>query len=396
MSNLEIIRSVLINIAENKVKVLLTMLGIIVGTVTVVIVLAVGRGSQADVDAQYENLNVGTLQVMSGFGRNVTNKITTDIADQIRETGDHIQYVSMVLSAQSAVSYQNTSNTLSVIGASEALQSIINLEMYNGRFITEDDNDLKNRVAVIGMTFAETYFEEDVDSAIGKSLSIGGRKYEIVGIIDLQGDSTLRGLNVDESVLIPYNVSEKYLTGRMTNPNLLALSTDVDSVDEATTEIQTVLDDEFGRDSEEFTIANSGSKIEAAKESAQTVTVMLLVVAVVVLIVGGIGIMNVLFVSVKERTREIGILKAIGARRKDILKIFLYEAFLISILGGVIGALLSLVSLPIFEYFGVTMLVSPIDMLISIGFSVTIGTFFGLYPAAKAAALKPIDALNYE
>lgn len=396
MSNLEIIRSVWINIMENKVKVLLTMLGIIVGTVTVVIVLAVGRGSQADVDAQYQNLNVGTLQVMSGFARNVKDRLSEAVTDQIKAESSHISHVSMVLNTRTNVSHQNITNNLTVIGATEELEKIINLETQYGRFLSEDDSTAKTKVAVVGMTFAETYFEEDVTAAVGKDITINGRKYEIVGVLAYQGDSTMREMNVDESVLIPYSVAEKYLTGRMARPSLLALSADVDSVEAATAEIQAVLDETFEDTSDQFMIVNSGSKIEAAKASARTVTVMLLVVAVVVLIVGGIGIMNVLFVSVKERTREIGILKAIGARRKDILKIFLYEAAFISLLGGGFGAVLSMVAMPVFEYFKVSVVLSPVDMLIAIGFSVTIGTFFGIYPAAKAAALKPIDALNYE
>jgi putative ABC transport system permease protein len=397
MHFIEVIRSVLINISENKVKVLLTMLGIVVGTITVIIVLAVGRGSQADVETQYKNLNVGTLQITPAFGRNVTaSKLNEEVAGLITENSDTLKYVSMVQNTRGAVNYDGLSNNISVIGATEPLMAINNLELAYGRFVTAEDNDNKEKVAVIGMTTAETYFEEDVTAAIGQDITIEGRKFEVVGILKYQGNSNMREMNPDESVIIPYKVAEKYMTGRMARPSIMVLTKKIDDIEMATSQIQTVLDDYFKSDSESFMIINAGSRLEAAKASAKTITMMLLIVAVVVLIVGGIGIMNVLFVSVKERTREIGILKAIGAKRRDILKIFLYEAIIISFLGGITGVLLSLISVPIFNYFDVNVIVMPVDLLIALGFSMGIGTFFGIYPAAKAAAMKPIDALNYE
>lgn len=397
MSITEILRSVLINISQNKVKVLLTMLGIIVGTITVIIVLAVGRGSQADVEKQYKNLSIGTLQVMPAFGKNNGSvKLTDSVADEIKETATTLKYVSMIQNTRAAVSYKSLSNTVTVIGATEEIKDISNLTLAYGRFLTQEDNESKNKVAVIGMTTAETYFEDDVASAVGQDITIAGRKYEVVGILAYQGDTTMREMNPDESVMIPYKVAAKYMTGRMARPGIMVLVKDYNQIEKATEEIQSVLDSNFKSSSDSFMIINAGSRLEAAKASAKTMTMMLLVVATVVLIVGGIGIMNVLFVSVKERTREIGILKAIGARRADILRIFLYEAAIISLIGGAIGLGLSFLSIPLFEYFGVTVIFNPMDLLIALGFSMGIGTFFGIYPAAKAAAMKPIDALNYE
>lgn len=397
MNFTELLRAVLINIFENKVKVLLTMLGIVVGTITVIIVLAVGRGSQADVEAQYSNLNVGTLQVTAAFGKNQgAAKLSSEVADLIAEGTDTLKYISMVQNTRAAVSYDTLSNTITVIGATQELQSINNLEVAYGRFLTEEDNEKKSKVAVIGMTTAETYFEEDVSAAIGQDITIAGRKFEIVGVLEYQGDSSMREMNPDESSIIPYSVAEKYMTGRMARPSIMVLTKDINDIEKATEQIQAVLDSYFEEDSEGFMITNAGSRLEAAKASAQTMTLMLLIVAVVVLIVGGIGIMNVLFVSVKERTREIGILKAIGAKKADILRIFLYEAVIISFLGGMAGLGLSFISVPIFKYFSVSAILNPVDMMIALGFSMGIGTFFGIYPAAKAAAMKPIDALNYE
>lgn len=393
----EIIRAVLINIFENKVKVLLTMLGIVVGTITVIIVLAVGRGSQADVEAQYKNLNVGTLQITAAFGKGQTSsKLSAEVAELMSESTDTLKYISMVQNTRAAVSYDTLSNSITVIGATEELQQINNLEIAYGRFLTPEDNESKSKVAVIGMTTAETYFEEDVTEAIGQYITIAGRKFEIVGILEYQGDSTMRDMNPDESAIIPYSVAEKYMTGRMARPSIMVLTKDMNDIEEATEQIQKVLDTYYEEDSDGFMITNAGSRLEAAKASAKTMTLMLLVVAVVVLIVGGIGIMNVLFVSVKERTREIGILKAIGAKKADILRIFLYEAVVISLLGGLTGLGLSFLSVPFFKYFEVSAILNPTDMMIALGFSMGIGTFFGIYPAAKAAAMKPIDALNYE
>ncbi|MBB6215227.1 putative ABC transport system permease protein [Anaerosolibacter carboniphilus] len=396
MSLIEILRSIFINIRGNKAKVFLTTLGIIVGTLTVVLVLSIGKGSQASVEEQFKSLNVGTIQIMAGFGRNTTVKLSADEMIAIQEEAPSIKKVSMVINDRGTISYYSTSTTASVAGVTEELKEINNLAMAYGNFINEEHNEDTEKVAVIGHDIAELFFEEDISEAVGEKITINGKRYEVIGVLKQMGDSSMRGFNPDEGIFIPYSVAEKYITGRMARPTILALAQDIDHVSSAIEEINSILQSKFRDKSDQFMIVDAGSRLQSAKDSAKTMTLMLLSVATVVLMVGGIGIMNVLFVSVKERTKEIGILKAIGARRKDILLIFLLEAIIVSAAGGIIGILGSMLVMPALNYFQVRAIPSFDSYLLAFGFSVGIGTFFGYYPAAKAAALKPIEALNYE
>ncbi|MFZ5965772.1 MAG: ABC transporter permease [Bacillota bacterium] len=397
MSFVEILRSIFINISGNKTKVFLTTLGIIVGSLTIVLVLAIGEGSQASVAEQFKSLNVGTIQIMPGFGRGPSPlKLSIDEMTAIQEEAPSIAKVSMVITDNQTVTYYNTSTSASVAGVMADIKEINNLELAYGEFINDDHNLDKEKVAVIGADVAALFFEEDVSAAIGEKITVGGKRYEVIGVLKELGDSSMRGLNPDEGVFVPYQVAEKYITGRMARPIIIALAKDIDYVSSAIDEINVILQKSFKDKSDQFMIIDAGSRLESAKASARTMTLMLFSVAAVVLIVGGIGIMNVLFVSVKERTKEIGILKAIGARRKDILLIFLLEAIIISGVGGVIGIISSMLIMPILSYFEVRAIPTLFTYTLAFTFSVGVGTFFGYYPAAKAAALKPIDALNYE
>ncbi|MFT9497522.1 ABC transporter permease [Anaerosolibacter sp.] len=396
MSLIEILRSIFINIRGNKGKVFLTTLGIIVGTLTVVLVLSIGKGSQASVEDQFKSLNVGTIQVMAGFGRNATVKLSADEMIAIQEEAPSIKRVSMMINDRGTINYYNMSTTATVAGVMEDIKDINNLTLAYGEFINEEQNEDAEKVVVIGYDIAALFFEEDVSEALGEKITINGKRYDVIGVLKQMGDSSMRGFSPDEGILIPYSVAEKYITGRMARPTILALAQDIDHVSSAIEEVNDILQSKFREKSDQFTIVDAGSRLQSAKDSAKTMTLMLLSVATVVLMVGGIGIMNVLFVSVKERTKEIGILKAIGARKKDILLIFLLEAIIVSAAGGIIGILGSMFAMPVLNYFQVRAIPSFDSYLIAFSFSVGIGTFFGYYPAAKAAALKPIDALNYE
>lgn len=395
MSLVEILRSILINIKGNKAKVFLTTLGVIVGALTIVLVIAIGDGSQASIEEQYKSLNVGTLYVAAGMRSQGNLRLSMTEMEAIKEEAPSIQKVSMMITSNGTVSFYNNSTTSSIAGATEDLKEINNLAVEYGEFITDEHNEASERVAVLGYDMAEFFFEEDPSQAIGERIMINGKRYEVVGVLKKQ-NSSMMGFNPDGGILIPYKVAEKNLTGRNARPTIVALAKDINHVSSAIEEINVILQKSFKGKSQDFMILDAGSRLQAAKDSERTMTLMLLSVAVVVLIVGGIGIMNVLFVSVKERTKEIGILKAIGTRKKDILLIFLLEAIIISAAGGIIGILGSMFIIPIMNYFDIRAMPSFFGYALAFAFSVGIGTFFGYYPAAKAAALKPIDALNYE
>jgi len=397
MSFGEILRSIFINIRENKSKVFLTTLGIIVGALTIVLVMAIGKGSQASVEEQFKRLNVGTLQIMTAFGRRTSERLSIEDMEAIAEESPSIKKVSIIMSGNASVIYnENSNSSTSILGATKDLREINNLEIEYGEFINEYHNEDKEKVAVIGSELVELLFEEDPSKAVGEKIIINGKRFEVIGTLKYSGDSATRGFNPDEGVIIPYEVAKKYVTGRNPRPVIMALAKDINHVSSAIDEITMVLQKRFGEKSEDFMIRDAGSSLESARSSARTMTLMLLSVATVVLIVGGIGIMNVLFVSVKERTREIGILKAIGARRKDILRIFLFEAIIISGAGGIVGIIASMAVMPIMGYFQIRAIPTLYGYLLAFGFSVVVGTFFGYYPASKAASLRPIDALNYE
>lgn len=396
MSLIEILRSVLTNIVANKFRVFLTALGIIVGALTIVLVVGIGKGSEASVKEQFAKLNAGTLYVMSAPGSTSTDALTINDLDAILERAPSVETATISVNGRLQVSSLNTSYSSSIVGVSDNYMSVNNLGLQQGRFIAAEDDLERRRIVVLGADLAEILFPGEGSEILEKNITISGRKYEVVGVLKRLGDS-IQNVNIDEAVILPYQIAVKYALGNGVNPRITAISKDIKSVPLAIIEINDILKEMHTKSAGElFQVKDAGSKLVAAADTAKTMSILLVSIAIIVLIVGGIGIMNVLFVSIKERTREIGILKAIGSKRRDILMQFLLESMIISAAGGMIGILLGIFILPLMTYLDMRVIPSLFGNMLAFIFSIATGTFFGYYPATKAASLRPIDALSYE
>ena len=401
--NLEILKMALEALLANKVRSGLSMLGIIIGVSTVIIVVGIGLGSQQRVADQYKNLNVTSVIVMGMRGRDSasSSKVSAKDVSYVLANANYVETGTAVLQGNLDVSFGKTSASFSVFGSEANFFDISNLDLTAGRIFTEDESKNTALLTVIGNGILTEFWGEDAEPAnvLGEILTVGNKKVEVVGILKEIGSST-GPMRFDDSVLVPYTTAAKYLLGSGTKPNLYFLATDANTVDLATAEVEGLLRTNHklkATKENDFRIFDAGSMVGAATDTAATLTILLTSVAAIVLIVSGIGIMNVMFVTVTERTREIGIIKAVGGEQKDILAQFLAESVMLSMIGGIIGVGIGEAAIPFLNNLeGWFVLHSPISIVVGFCFSVIVGIFFGFYPALKASRLDPVDALRSE
>lgn len=462
----EILKLVGLNLSQNKSKVILTSTGILVGSATIMLVIAIGTGGKLEVAEQFKNLNAGAIDIsyeyqetgrsfgggrgggmeqggamaggsmggnsigggMPGGGMSGGNMPgggmpdmggggMPDGQDMFGGFGAAQNTEKIILSAEEAdallegveglsdatISYTTKSDveggdleeavSYTIAGVKENYAQMSNLTLEIGDFLTEENDTYKEKTCVLGYSVAKEIFGSALD-AYDESVYIDNRPYVVNGVFAEVG-TVASGISPDEAIFIPYETGIKYLTGKNNvSPTITLIAEDVNEVETAKAQAQAVLAQMYPNAS--FTVTDAGSKMEAASKSNETLTMLLAAMAVIVFIVGGIGIMNVLFVSVKERTNEIGILKAIGCSQKDILLEFLLEAACISLIGAILGVLLSLAVTPVIEQLSVRVELSVWGGMLSLVFGCVTGTVFGFYPAWKASKLVPVAALNHE
>jgi len=376
------------------------MLGIIIGVATVIAVFAVGQGAQQAVNAQFQNLSANSILITPNRGRGFTSssKLVTSDAKIILGKVAHVTAAAGAIEGGTSVSYGSTDKSYDTLGLDPDYFAISNLKIASGRAITDADVSNKAMVAVLGATVVADLFPAGTNP-LGEMVTVNGKKLAVVGVLNKLG-SRLGMISVDESVIVPNSTAEKTILGTRGQVIINVLVDDVSNTATVTTDLTSVLRTQHKlatSQADDFRIMDAGSMVAAAESSAQTMKILLTTIAAITLLVSGIGIMNVMFVTVAERTKEIGISKAIGGKRADILSQFLFESIILSMVGGVIGMIIGQAAIPIVSYFNwMTMASSVTGPILGFSFSVLVGVFFGFYPAFKASRLDPVDALRSE
>ena len=392
------------SIQKNKMRAMLTMLGIVIGVAAVIVMVAVGYGARTRIHEQINNLGTNMIVITPGAaqqggvsqGAQAFPNLSVKDVDKIRSESQYVAAVSPVIVSRTAVIGPAGNWRTQINGVDVDYQTIRDWQTSSGDFFSADDVRSNRKVVLLGNTVAQNLFPGQ--DPVGSDIQIRNSVYKVLGVLAVKGQGA-SGNDSDDVVLMPYTTASTTLSGRTFIPQILASTSNEQDIPAAQAEITALIHEShnLGDNADDFTVKNQADLASAAESSTKVMTLLLAAIASISLLVGGIGIMNIMLVSVTERTREIGIRMAIGARGSDVLTQFLVESIVMGILGGLAGLLVGFVGAKLLGHFtGWETAISPIIMLISIAFSGGVGVFFGYYPARKAAALNPIQALRYE
>ena len=392
------------SILKNKMRTLLTMLGIVIGVGAVIVMIAVGQGAQSQIEASISSLGTNLIVVSPGSstqggvsqGAGTFNRLTIADAEQLKRDGTTLSAVSPVVATRTVVIGPAGNWRTSINGVSPDYFTIRDWAVASGDVFGDADVKAARKIALLGATVAKNLFP-GVD-AVGAQIQIGHVPFTVSGVLAAKGQNAT-GADQDDVILMPYTTAQGRLSGNVRLNQILVSSFSPGDIPAAQDEISAIMREahRLGDDADDFTVRNQTEIAKAATSTTSVMSGLLAAIASISLVVGGIGIMNIMLVSVTERTREIGIRMAIGARGSDVLTQFLVESVVMSILGGIVGLIVGYGgSLLLAHFTGWSTAVPASAVLIAVGFSAGVGVFFGYYPARKAAALNPIEALRYE
>jgi putative ABC transport system permease protein len=376
-------------VLANKMRSFLTMLGVIIGVAAVIILVSVGQGSTKQVTSQIEGMGSNLISIMI-FGRGEVKGLTYQDALALGEKNG-VSGIAPVVTGSVTIKYGSKTKDTTLEGSNEQYAQVRNQKISSGRAILPIDIDNRQKVVILGTEVIDKLFA--FSDPIGQYVKINGVKFRVIGILEKKGSNS--GASSDDKVIIPITTAMRILASpRISSIYLQAESKE--DVNRVVSQVEAVLLRKF-KDEDNYRVFNQAEMLSTINQVSGTLTMMLGGIAGISLLVGGIGIMNIMLVSVTERTKEIGIRKAIGAKKKDILAQFMVEAVVVSGMGGVLGIGIGFLgSIMLAKIMKITTVISPFIILIAFFFALIVGVFFGLYPANKAASLKPIEALRFE